>query len=135
MSTIEASRKLRECAEHGNAGWFANIEAAFGVPRYWCGDHVARPDGKATLLAMADEIDREVAELVATLGGERGSTNYYELFGTPERAARTLIVVRGECESVPCSPICPFGDAPACPSNFELGDYDALLEWLRGDAE
>lgn len=70
MSRIEASRKLRECAEHGRAGFFANLEAAFGVPRYWCHDHVARPDNPTVFLAMANEIDREVDELVATLGGE-----------------------------------------------------------------
>ena len=125
MSTIEASRKLRECAEHGNAGWFANIEAAFGVPRYWCGDHVARPDGKATLLAMADKIDREVAELVATLGGERGSTNYYELFGTPERAAQ---LITDNCEFLSYCGQC-WIRAVNCD-----GKYLTVLEWLRGDA-
>ena len=59
-------------------------------------------------------------------------TRWHELFGTPERAARTLIAVRGECESSgPCYPNCPFGDAPTCPSNCESRDYDALLEWLK----
>ena len=67
--------------------------------------------------------------------GARDKSRWYELFGTPERAARTLIAVRGVCESGPCSLNCPFGDAPVCPSNFELSDYDTLLEWLRGDAE
>lgn len=67
MSTIDASRRLRECAEHGRAGFFANLEAAFGVPRYWCGDHVVKPDNPAVFRAMADEIDREVAELEAKL--------------------------------------------------------------------
>ena len=62
-------------------------------------------------------------------------SRWHELFGTPERAARTLIAVRGECESGgPCYPNCPFGDAPACPSSIEPRDYDALLEWLKGDA-
>lgn len=67
MSRIDASRKLRECAEHGRAGFFANLEAAFGVPRYWCHDHVARPDNPAVFLAMANEIDHEVEELEAKL--------------------------------------------------------------------
>lgn len=88
-------------------------------------------------LAIIEIRLREAADTITSLSdklqGVMG-TRYNELFGTPERAARTLIVVRGECESVPCSPICPFGDAPACPSNFESGDYDELLDWLRGDA-
>ena len=62
-------------------------------------------------------------------------SRYKELFGTPERAARTMIVVREECEDIgACYPNCPFDDAPACPSSVEPRDYDALLEWLRGDA-
>lgn len=58
---------------------------------------------------------------------------YSELFGTPGKAARTLIAVRGVCESGPCSPNCPFSGAPVCPSSFEPSDYDALLEWLESE--
>ena len=62
-------------------------------------------------------------------------SNYEKLFGTPERAARTLITTRKECEDIgACYPNCPFGDAPTCPSNCESRDYEAILEWLRGDA-
>ncbi|MBQ9043834.1 MAG: hypothetical protein IJ111_13595 [Eggerthellaceae bacterium] len=131
MSRIEASRKLRECAEHGRAGFFANLEAAFGVPRYWCHDHVARPDNPTVFLAMANEIDREVEELVATLGGERGNTNYSKLFGTPERAAHTLSVMQrcelgiiGSCDECDLHDACRVRD----------GDYAALLEWLGIEA-
>ena len=44
-------------------------------------------------------------------------TRWHELFGTPERAAQTIADIS---ERV----------------NFDGigGDYDALLEWLRGDA-
>lgn len=43
-------------------------------------------------------------------------TTYERLFGTPERAARTLVDISERL-------------------NFDGigGDYDALLEWLRGD--
>jgi hypothetical protein len=76
------------------------------------------------------EAEQRIAELEANNGSQ-----WFELFGTPEKAARTLIAVRGECESSgSCYPNCPFGDAPTCPSNCESRDYDALLEWLRGDA-
>ena len=60
-------------------------------------------------------------------------TRYSELFGTPERAARTLrkngkcipacyeCLIRDECASLPEGSECP------------MDDYDALLEWLRGE--
>ena len=62
-------------------------------------------------------------------------SRWYELFGTPERAARTLrkngksipacyrCLVRDECANLPEDSECP------------MDDYDALFEWLRGDAE
>lgn len=55
-------------------------------------------------------------------------SNYEKLFGTPERAARTLA---GICES------CKYGDCATCgvPDWADYShDYDALLEWLSGDA-
>lgn len=53
-------------------------------------------------------------------GGEQESygTRYHELFGTPERAARTLHELCGGCCGLP---------------ERIRGDYDALLEWLRGE--
>lgn len=69
-------------------------------------------------------------------GGEVGKTSRHaELFGTPERAAWTMITARGVCESGPCSAGCPFNGAPVCPSNFEPRYYDTLLEWLRGEGD
>lgn len=56
-------------------------------------------------------------------------SRWFELFGTPERAARTLA---GICES------CKYGDCVTCGvpewASY-LHDYDALLEWLRGESE
>ena len=46
-------------------------------------------------------------------------SNYTRLFGTPERAARTLHELCGGCCGLP---------------EQVRGDHDALLEWLRGDA-
>ena len=54
---------------------------------------------------------------------------WYELFGTPERAARTL--ENG-------TPMCDWCDTNACEKKggeCSLFNYDALLDWLRGDAE
>ena len=61
-----------------------------------------------------------------------GETRYERLLGTPERAARTLREISVlHCEgcvvSAPCKTDC---ERPCL-----LNDYDALLEWLRGDAE
>lgn len=56
-------------------------------------------------------------------------SNYQKLFGTPEKTARTLASI---CES------CMYGDCATCgvPKWADYSkDYDALLEWLRSDAE
>lgn len=65
------------------------------------------------------------------------TSRYAELFGTPERAARTLVVTAYACDSsIYCSESdCIFKDAPSCPPNCGPDDYDALLEWLRGEHE
>lgn len=47
-------------------------------------------------------------------------TRWHDLFGTPERAAQTLHELCGGCCGLP---------------EQVRGDYDALLEWLVGDAE
>lgn len=56
-------------------------------------------------------------------------TRWHDLFGTPERAARALIGICDECDASACSG-CKIG-----PLVGYTADYDALLEWLRGDAE
>lgn len=56
-------------------------------------------------------------------------SRWYELFGTPERAARTLIGICDECDESACS---------GCKIDPLVGyatNYDALLEWLEGEAE
>ena len=60
MSEIKALEKLRECAEHSSEGWFVNLEQAFGLRRYKCGNSTVKPDGGAILNAIADEIQAEV---------------------------------------------------------------------------
>lgn len=47
-------------------------------------------------------------------------SNYTRLFGTPERAARTLHELCGGCCGLP---------------ERIRGDYDALLEWLKGASD
>jgi hypothetical protein len=55
----------------------------------------------------------------------QGMSNYMRLFGTPERAARTLVNLN--CDGSGCDG-CSLGDTEC---NY---GYDTLLEWLRGDA-
>ena len=63
-------------------------------------------------------------------------SNYERLFGTPERAARTLIQSSIECNDADsyCDR-CPFYGVMTCPGNLDEDDYDALLEWLEGETE
>ena len=69
-------------------------------------------------------------------GGEVGKTSRYaELFGTPERAARTL--ERAELETLDyCAMVNSKCDECRYESSDGYGCYDPapLLEWLRGDA-
>ena len=58
-------------------------------------------------------------------------SRYHELFGTPEKAAR-VIVALNNCRVVCCEDCAARG---ACRYDGCGDDYDALLEWLRGDAE
>lgn len=61
----------------------------------------------------------------------REESNYSKLFGTPEQAARTLNKLLPD--SMHCE-YCMFQDY--CKDGYCLiGDCDALLEWLSGDAE
>lgn len=55
-------------------------------------------------------------------------SRWYELFGTPERVARTLMGICEECEEGMCI---------GCKIDPLMGyatNYDALLEWLGGEA-
>jgi hypothetical protein len=80
----------------------------------------------------ADTIEclRDRLQLVpAELDCIEDKSRWYELFGTPERAARTL--ENG-------TPLCGWCDTQTCDKRggeCSLLDYDVLLEWLRGDFE
>ena len=77
----------------------------------------------------AEDYARENMMLKANNG-----SRWFELFGTPEKAARALMEVFAMCNkpTIYCAK-CPLSKAPACYGNDD-GDYDAFLEWLRGDA-
>ena len=73
-----------------------------------------------------NKVEAVEIELVDFIRKPDDNSRYFELFGTPERAARTLgeycynMVSCAEC-GIRCEG-----------KRFE--DGDALLEWLRGDA-
>ena len=66
--------------------------------------------------------------------GARDTSRHAELFGTPERAARTLVDAMGcnrvHCDDCRARAMCDV--AAECPT-LDSSEY-ALLEWLRGDA-
>ena len=84
----------------------------------------------------ADTIDalrKQIAKCqIAELKADYDTSRYFELFGTPERAARTLQEFDPSTRCLDClfGNIC--GDEVGC--IYELNN-DALLGWLRGDAE
>ena len=65
--------------------------------------------------------------------GAMGASRYGELFGTPERAARTMAGKCCDCCECVLSHACDRASGEGCLLSNE-GDYDALLEWLRSDA-
>ena len=78
--------------------------------------------GKKQLTAA----EQRIAELEASNG-----SRWFELFGTPEKAARTIIKT---CDETTECEACPIFRADINALNVNCSDYDALLEWLRGDA-
>ena len=84
-------------------------------------------------LADASRILREAADTIESpqeLQGVASESRYTELFGTPERAARTI------CRQLKHFNICICDGCPVKPPNKECdSEYDALLEWLKGDEE
>ena len=74
-----------------------------------------------------DELPYVVPDAALTVGNY---TRWHELFGTPERAARTMAGKCCDCLECVIVDACEYGEGEGCP----LDNYDALLEWLRGDA-
>ena len=77
--------------------------------------------------------------------GARDVSRYAELFGTPERAASTFMQIENSCSGNMVGGV--EQSCATCPANMsgedyprsrcymrDDDDYDALLEWLMGDA-
>lgn len=79
--------------------------------------------------------DAEIANYMAVKDGRK--SRYSELFGTPERAAWTIMDKQLTYDLLEQCDDCPY-QTDECfePSGkCAMDDYDTLLEWLRGDAE
>ena len=70
-------------------------------------------------------------------------SNYTRLFGTPERAMRTIAAIgkrypcddgyRGYVGRIDKCRECPFADAPSCLIDMENVEDSTLLKWLSGE--
>lgn len=76
-----------------------------------------------TIESLMDRLQPVPAELDCI----EDKSRWFQLFGTPERAARTLSAMCAEIES--CDHCEMKRTVGGC------GSYDALLEWLRGGVE
>lgn len=87
----------------------------------------------ADLREAADTIEsmrKQVAKCqIAELKADYDTSRHFELFGTPERAARTLHSCCAKCWCNDCT-TCRLAEFMGY-----KGDEHALLGWLRGDAE
>lgn len=75
-----------------------------------------------------------IDDLMAVKDGRK--SRWHELFGTPERAAETMALQCFGATSEACD-TCVFRECDGKLRNSGAYPtvYDALLEWLRGDAE
>ena len=62
---------------------------------------------------------------------EGGETRFEKLFGTPERAARTLARM---CQGIDTCGTCPLFGADLNHCKNDYTDFASIAEWLRGDA-
>ena len=89
-------------------------------------------------LVDAARMMREAADTIESLQEPQGvasESRYTELFGTPERAAQTMALQCFGAASEACD-TCVFGECDGKLRNSGTYPtvYDALLDWLRGDA-
>lgn len=81
------------------------------------------------MIEMTDNRTTDLVKRESEGEGESCESNYARRFSTLERAARTMALM---CE---CSHECSFCLLQGRAANIcHNGDYDALLEWLRGES-
>ena len=127
MSMLDSQiKELREVA--------FSIQGSLGRCRYRRKDVDEMQKISGMLFEAADTIEnlRDRLQPVPTeLDYIEDKSQWHELFGTPERAARTIIKT---CDETTECEACPIFHADINALKTNCSDYDALLEWLRGDA-
>jgi hypothetical protein len=131
MDDMTPTDKLRALLDERGVEWndggegLTIIPVQYGVPRAWTVN--TWPSGKdmGDCLWVQNRHPLTPEQVIAATVGNDDTSRWHELFGTPERAARTLA---NNCHRDGCI-ACPALDA-----DCNVGDYDKLLEWLRGDA-
>lgn len=91
-----------------------------------------RPWPDSVDVVRGDETRRYVPEPVR----HEGETNWERLFGTPEKASKTIAALgeRTGCGIVNCAS-CPIYDCVACPM-FEYGDDERQFrDWLESEVD
>ena len=92
-------------------------------------------DGKLESIGHQGELyvrERTLRAIDAEMMRSQGAkSRWHELFGTPERAARTLF---SDDRHADCADCMIHDGCYAVDMGCLVEDYDALLEWLRGDA-
>ena len=140
---MSATDELRRLLDERGVEWEDDSEewikhTSWNDANCWFNEY---PDG-LTAWGMINR-GTPVQAINATLGNdgaERSNdgvdkTRWYELFGTPERAARTIIGKQFTYDLLTQCDDCPH-QTDECyePSGkCVMDDCDALLEWLRGD--
>lgn len=148
----EQIKELREAAR--------NIQGKLGRCLYRRKDVDEMQQVSSMLFEAANTIT-SLRDRLQELQGVGGESRYSELFGTPERVARTFekliedspFLVEESRDSFRPASICDFlnelcNGCGKCPSltavretehsiEFECngGDYDALLEWMKGESD
>ena len=124
MTATEQLRKLLD--ERGIE--YSMHEDSWAKETYWIVDHNPYRFSERSEYGtcMLHNITPEQA-IAATLGGDDKS-RWFQLFGTPERAARTISVTATCMEPTTVCPDCIYKDY--CDTECS---YDALLEWLGGE--
>ena len=119
---MSATDELRRMLDERGVEWsYGDGTVSYATDGHWCHAWAYNDD---TMCVSMGYFTPEQA-IAATLGSN-GKSRYTELFGTPERAARTLESIK--CGDTFCDE-CPIAEpCGAC-------DVDVMLEWLRGDAE
>ncbi len=93
--------------------------------------YIVKDDTRAAMHMAVELCERgdfdSVTEAVRWLIRERDKSRWAELFGTPERAARTIAMMTDKCSD-------RVHGCDGC-MLFDVCDDEAnILEWLRGDA-